>query len=497
MSRLVINWLDQRASTHADHESLCFEGRSMTFAELAARSAAWDRRLTALGVGPGTRVATLLPSTPEMVALAHAIPRGGRLLVPLGIRSSTAEVERLLRRSKSALVLHDGSAASLVDELRSSQSPRAINVREENVEGDPAEPRPASIDLDALHSIVFTSGTSGAAKGVLLSWGNHFWSATAAAFNLGVSRDDRWLVCMPLNHVGGLSVLTRSVLYGSTIELHRRFDADAVNRAIDGNRVTIVSVVANMMQRLLDARGDRPYPATLRAVLIGGGPVPRALIERCRSLAVPIVPTYGLTETASQIVTASPNHPPPAGSSGQALLSAEVRIVGDDARIAAAGEAGEIELRGPMVSPGYLDEPRRAADDWLRTRDRGYLDERGYLFVLGRGDDTVITGGENVHPGEIERALESHPLVAEAFAVGADDEQWGQCLIAAVRTTGEVSESELLRHCRQELAGFKVPRSIELLADFPRTPAGKIARKETARAVGANYKSRDRASVEP
>ncbi len=252
-----------------------------------------------------------------------------------------------------------------------------------------------------------------------LTWGNHYWSAIGSALNVGLDPGDRWLCCLPLNHVGGLSILLRSVLYGNTVaQLHRRFLPEAINTAIHERGAGIVSVVANMLQRMLDANGDRPYPSSLRAILVGGGSTPEALIERCRRRNVPILLTYGLSETASQVATERPGDTASCGV-GQPLAFAEVRVVDDDGRTTPPGTHGQIAVRGPIVSPGYLGEVERRDDEWLHTRDLGWLDQRGYLHVLGRGDDTIVCGGENVHPREVEHALEAHPAVAEAFANGS------------------------------------------------------------------------------
>ena len=187
-----------------------------------------------------------------------------------------------------------------------------------------------------------------------------------------------------------------------------------------------------------------------------------------------------MTETASQIATAAPRRSiDAAGAVGRPLLGVEVRIHGGGDRLCAAGETGSIQVRGPIVSPGYVGAPRRASTDWFTTGDLGSLDANGELHVLGRADDTVISGGENIHPSEVERALESHPAVAETCAFGVPDERWGQRLVACVRLhRGAVaSEAELRQHCAARLASFKVPRHILASGDFPRTPAGKIARR--------------------
>jgi o-succinylbenzoate---CoA ligase len=477
----VPDWLRRRALTHGDHPALEFAGDVVTFAELDRRAAAYDELLHRRGVAAGDVVATLMQSRPELVALAHGVPRRRRIFAPLGVRLAADEVVAMLESCAAKVLFHEEETREVA-----AVAARRLPIDCICVDGDSPSGAASNddgsddpVDLAATHTVVFTSGTSGAPKGVRLTWGNHLWSAMGSAMNLGLIPGDRWLCCLPLNHVGGLSILMRGVLQGSPVELQRRFAPDAVNTAIRERGATVVSVVANMLQRMLDAGGDRPYPRSLRAVLVGGGPVPAALLERCRAARVPVLHTYGLTETASQVATARPARDDP--GVGPPLAFAEIRIVDGDGGIAAPGVAGDIEVRGPMVSPGYLGDGERAAGSWLRTRDRGWLDQRGCLHVLGRGDETIVCGGENVHPAEIERVLETHPAVAEAFAAGVADQRWGAVMHAAVRLVDRAGEAELVAHCRAHLAAFKAPRRIVPVADFPRTPAGKIARREARR----------------
>jgi O-succinylbenzoic acid--CoA ligase len=317
----------------------------------------------------------------------------------------------------------------------------------------------------------------------MLTYGNHLWSANASALNLGLRPDDRWLACLPLFHVGGLSILLRSVIYGTTAVVHTGFDAARVNAAIDDEGITLVSVVANMLQRMLDAHGDRPFPASLRCVLLGGGPAPEPLLRRCAAIGVPVVQTYGLTETASQVVTLAPDDAlRKLGSAGKPLYGAELRIVAENGAECPAGEAGEIAVRGPNVTPGYLNRPEETAaalrDGWLHTGDHGYLDEEGYLYVLDRRDDLIVSGGENVYPAEVEAALQSHPDVLEAGVYGVEDEKWGRVPVAVVvlRAGARVDEPALLACCRERLAGYKLPRRIEFADALPRNVAGKLLR---------------------
>jgi O-succinylbenzoic acid--CoA ligase len=338
------------------------------------------------------------------------------------------------------------------------------------------------IDLAAVHTIVYTSGTTGRPKGAMLTYGNHWWSAMGSALNLGLRDDDRWLAPLPLFHVGGLAILMRSVIYGIPALVHDGFDPTAVNRAIDEDGVTIVSVVSSMLRRMLDARAGRPYPPTLRHVLLGGGPTPLPLLEECRRRGVPVVQTYGLTETASQAATLPPEDAlRKPGSAGKPLLPTELRIE-RDGRPVPIGEAGEIVVRGPTVTPGYADRPEETAralrGGWLYTGDIGRLDDDGYLYVLDRRSDLIISGGENVYPAEIEAVLAAHPAVAEAGVAGQDDARWGRVPVAfvALRPGAAATPEELIAFCRERLARYKVPARVHVVDALPRNAAGKLLR---------------------
>jgi O-succinylbenzoic acid--CoA ligase len=295
-------------------------------------------------------------------------------------------------------------------------------------------------------------------KAVALTYGNFRASASAAAANLPLGRDDRWLCVMPLFHVGGLSILTRSAFAGSSVVLHERFDVEAVRSSLESGEATVVSLVATMLQRLR-AAGLRSAPG-LRAALVGGGPVPVDLLDWGASVGLPLLQTYGMTETCSQIATA------PAGSDAARPLP------GVDLRI---GDGGEILVRGPMVSAGAL-----SADGWLHTGDRGQIDDEGFLHVSGRIKDTIVTGGENVAAAEVEEALVSHPSVTDAAVVGRPDPEWGEAVTAFVVVSGEVADADLVAHARGRLAGYKVPRAIVRVEELPRTASGKLLKGRLA-----------------
>lgn len=526
-------WLARRAYLSPEAPALLFGGRTWTFAELnrAAEEAAGALRavLPDAGIassdGPavGPRVAVLLPNTPDFVVWVHALAKAGAVLVPLNARLTAQEMAWQLQDVGAAALLHDAEyedAARAAASLLGRAAPRLLDVSRDVAPGllghgpgtGAAAPEAAAgaaglagpngafprthIRLDQVHSIVYTSGTTGRPKGAMLTYGNHWWSATGSMLNLGLAPDDRWLACMPLFHVGGLSILLRSVIYGIPVVLHRRFDPEAVNRAIDEDGVTLLSVVAAMLDRMLDARGDQRYPATLRAVLLGGGPAPEALLRRAASAGVPVLQTYGLTETASQTATLAPADAlAKLGSAGKPLFPAEVRIAAEDGgggtRWAAPGEPGEIVVRGPTVTVGYWQRPEATAekfrDGWFHTGDVGFVDADGYLYVLDRRDDMFVSGGENVYPAEIEAALREHEAVADAGVIGLPDQRWGRVPAAAVvlREGAAVSGLELEAFCRRCLAGYKVPKRFVFVEALPRNAAGKLLRRELARLFGA------------
>jgi O-succinylbenzoic acid--CoA ligase len=298
---------------------------------------------------------------------------------------------------------------------------------------------------------------------VQLTYGNFLWSALGSGVALGVDPDERWLCALPLAHVGGLSILVRSVIFSATVVIQERFETESALVALREQQITLISLVATTLARLLDA-GLREPPA-LRWALTGGGPIPEALVARARAAGVPVAATYGLTEACSQVST---NGPP--------LFCTSVRI---------DPSSGEILVAGPTVAPASA-----AADGWLHTGDLGRLDADGSLSVVGRAAETIVSGGENVAPSEVEAVLESHPDVLEAAVVGRKDERWGEAVSAIVVLRAEpaaggpgppagVVEAELRAHCARRLASFKVPKSVTLrTAPLPRTRSGKLLRRD-------------------
>jgi len=462
--------LGARAATTPDRTAVldAETGDALSYRELLA----WvDTLSRSLSFADCQRVGVLLENRPAFPAVVLGAIRYGVTAVPLNRALDDQTLRRQARRADIDVLVCSRRTESTAVEIASCP---VVSADEQTPPSSAGDSRPPAHPPDFSHEalVLFTSGTTGDPKGVRLTVGNLLASAVASAFRLGVDPDDRWLAPLPMYHMGGLAPALRSTLYGTTTVCQREFDADATARVLDEDRVTGVSLVPTMLTRLLDA-GWSP-PACLRFVLLGGGPASQRLIDRCETHGVPVYPSYGATETASQIATATPaqafEH---AGTVGYPLLGTTVKIV-DDGEACDPGEVGELVVAGPTVTPGSLDGEWSVPGGVLRTGDLGYRDDDGCLYVVGRVDDTIVTGGENVHPATITDALRDCPGVEDAAVVGLDDPEWGQRVAAAV--VGDVSTATLADHCRNRLADFQRPKTVAIVDTLPRTASGTVDR---------------------
>src|SRR5699024_9822416 len=278
-------------------------------------------------------------------------------------------------------------------------------------------------------TIIYTSGTTGFPKGVVHTYGNHWWSAAGSMLNLGLSKQDKWLAAVPMFHVSGLSILLRRVIYGIPVYMLENYDKQQFHEALMNKGVTVASVVTMMVQALMYQLNDDRYPDTLRCLRLGGGPAPESLLEKAKARQMPVFQSYGMTETSSQIVILSPVKAlEKIGSSGKPLFPAQLKINAPD------GQVGEIYVKGPMVTKGYFNNEQATnkalIDGWLATGDLGYTDREGFLYVVDRRKDLIISGGENIYPTEVENVLSSMEGVQEVGVVGKADDKWGQVPVA-------------------------------------------------------------------
>jgi O-succinylbenzoic acid--CoA ligase len=426
---LVESWLARAARTRPGAIALETAGGAATYAQLDAAVTRAARALSGLGVVAGDRVALALAAGAPFVEALHGCMRLGAVAVPIDLRLSGAE---RAARVEGCVTLVD---APLAGPERAASS------------------GPHTHDLDAAAIVVHTSGTTSAGRPVELTYGNWLWSALGSAVALGLDPAERWLCTLPLSHVGGLSILLRSAIYATTAVVHDGFDAHAAARALQAGEASLVSVVPTTLARLLDA--GLHEPPGLRAALVGGGPIPPALIERARAAGVRTVTTYGLTEACSQVTTGGP-----------ALFCTRVQIA----------PGGEILVAGPTVAPGAA-----ATDGWLHTGDLGAHDARdASLTVTGRAADTIVTGGENVAPTEVEAVLATHPAVADVAVHGAPDADWGERIVATIVLSpgATATHHELAGYCRVRMARYKVPKEFRFSLDLPRTQSGKLLRRD-------------------
>ncbi|MDQ2048910.1 class I adenylate-forming enzyme family protein [Natronolimnohabitans sp. A-GB9] len=493
--------LSHRTATTPDRTALIDDetGRTWTYRDLDRRV---DRTAADLESALETdeeavRIGILMDTRPAFVTVFFAAMRTGVTVVPLNVRETVAELsEKVDRTDPSVLVCECDTESAALEVSRSTDSVPVLSVDTPATDTVAELPTEASstgesstavaVDPVALEPaetlvILFTSGTSGEPKAVRLTVGNLVASATASAFRLGVDPADRWLCCLPMYHMGGLAPVVRSTLYGTTVVLQRTFDRHETKRVLAEYDCTGVSLVPTMCKRLLEA-GWEPTDA-LRFVLLGGAPATTELLERCRDAGVPVYPTYGMTETASQIATATPaetaSHE---GTVGRPLVATDVTVVDEDGDPLPAGETGEFVVSGPTVTPGYCSAAATESafdEHGLQTGDIGYRDDDGRLWVLNRRSDRIVTGGENVDPGAVLAALRAHPDVEDGAVVGLEDPEWGERVAALVVPTDDVDIDlgSLLAHCEDRLAGFKRPKTIGVADSLPRTASGTVDRE--------------------
>jgi len=429
----AVPWLARAAAAHPDRPAVVTAEGAPTCADLARTAAAGAGALVARGVGKGDRVALALPPGRAFAEALHACLWLGAVVVPVDLRLAPAERERW----------SDGAAVVVSEALE--------------LAGRGPAPAPAGPDHPVVRT--HTSGTSRGARPVTLTRSNWEASARGTAAALGVHPRERWLCVLPATHVGGLSILIRSAIHATTAVVHAGFDAAAVRRSLQEDGITLVSLVPTMLARLLDA--GLQSPPALRCALVGGGPVPPALLNRAREAGIPVAQTYGLTEACSQVTVSAIGDP---STAGMPLPGTDVRIAAD----------GEILVAGPTIAPGAAGD-----DGFLHTGDLGSLDGAGRLTITGRKSEIIVTGGENVAPAEVESVLAQHPAVADSAVFARPDAEWGERVSAAVvlRPGLSASPEELRAHCAGRLAGFQVPKDFDLVPELPRTPTGKVLRR--------------------
>ena len=462
---------------------------SWTFRGVADATVTVAALLHERGVGRGDRVAVLADGS-SLYALAFlTIPAVGRALVPLNTRYSPSELAAAAADATPALLLTDRPATDVrglapqiitIDEMTETLRERSGVSRDELTFGHE----------DDTAAIFYTGGTTDRAKGVVMTHRNKLVDALSLIAGLDLDEHDRWLVMSPMFHAAGSFNVIPCLWIGATQVFLPRFDATAVLRTIEEQQCTITFGVPTMLQALADAQQQvRADVSSLRLLGYGGAPITDALARRVAETFpdVELCAMYGATEMGP-MATIHRHHErtlgtPRGRSAGRPVLGVDVRIVSPDGRALPPGERGEIVVRGPNITPGYWRKPEvtaaavRGGAYW--SGDIGELDDAGYLFVVDRAKDMIITGGENVYGTEVEDVLASHPAVVEAAVVGRPDPRWGEIVTAIVVLRAPATAIELEEHCRERLANYKVPRRFEVRESaLPRSAAGKMLKRE-------------------
>ena len=475
---------------------------SLTYGELDARAIAMAERLWALGAVRGHAVTLCANPSPDAVAALFALWRAGCVAVPLHERLTRSEVAYARRIVNATLHIDNSTLHILATAGGSGGSGGPGDSSGPGSSRGTASPAPVS----GLIAYILTSGSSGAPRALGFTRDPFAASASAVASRLGLTADDRWGLCLSLGHIGGLSLVVRAVMTGASVRLWPKFDAASVARAVLGGQVTHLAVVPVMLRRILSHLVGERIPPSLRCVLVGGAAASRPLLDEAWSAGLPVAPTWGMTETASQIATALPDlarrRP---GTAGRPLRGVEVRVAPrgraphDTAEGSPAHTApGALQVRGPTLASAVIRGPGEPPaplptdpDGWFTTSDVGRVDREGLVWIGGRADEIIVSGGLNVSPAEVERVIGTLPGVRDAVAFGLPDEEWGEVVAAVVeadeRTVGAESVD---RHCRARLAAGRRPTRILVVDELPRTWTGKTMRVRVRERYGPLLEAR-------
>ena len=505
MGQNVGTFLSKRARLNPKLEAVIdtHAGRRFTFAELNARSNRTARALAGLGISKGDRIGLLLMNGPEFIESFFGIAKIGGVVVPLNWRLVAAELAFILKDSGCRALIYGEEFAEVVADLYAdgdatdierwiqvgkdeSRADFALGYDKLQSEASDAEPEVTAGDDDMLY-ILYTSGTTGLPKGVVHTHETAMWAVLTIAATAEMRFKDRYLLCLPLFHVGALTPLTGNIYAGVTCVVMRAFDPVAAWNLIRDEQITnalAVPAMLNFMHHAYQAAGGKiEIPERLRWIMCGAAPVPVTLIETYADLGIEIHQVYGLTESCGPACLLGPDEAlAKAGSTGKAFFHTEVRVVNEQGRDVEVGEPGEVWIRGPHIMKGYWNRPDATAetivDGWLHSGDVATLDKEGFVTIQDRTKDMIISGGENVYPAEIENVILSHPKVAEAAVIGQPSERWGESPLAVVVPTDDsLSAQEVLDHCQGKLARFKQPRSVEFVDEIPRNPTGKVLKR--------------------
>jgi acyl-CoA synthetase (AMP-forming)/AMP-acid ligase II len=487
------------ADRYPDRVALSTNDEEVSYSDLHGRVQRCAGALRELGVGRSDIVGVLLHNSADFIELVGACAHLGAIFMPLNWRLAGAELAYIADHAGAKLLVSEPELRDLLDDLREQGGDRTWVTLGEGDERwqslddarAGAEPvvAPEPVDGDDLMRLMYTSGTTSRPKGVMITYANLYWKSTGQVVELEMTARDIGLACGPLYHVGALDMVTTNLLYvGGGTHILRRFDVGAVLDAIERRKITLTWFAPAMVNAVIAAEDLKERDLeSVRLIQNGGEKMPLPLIKKVLD-AFPSAwfsDAYGLTETVSGDTYLNKGKMlDKLGSVGKPILHTQVRIVDEDDKPVPAGEVGEVVVRGPKVCKGYWKDEEATAKTlrggWLHTGDLGSLDEDGYLFIVDRLKDMIISGGENIASSEVERVVYEHDAVVEAAVVGSPHERWGEVPVAYIvlREGASVEEEELDAHCRERLAKYKTPKGFRFIDALPRNPSGKVLKRE-------------------
>ncbi|KUH97324.1 long-chain-fatty-acid--CoA ligase [Mycobacterium sp. IS-3022] len=468
--------------------------RAVTFADLDARSNRGAQAFRAAGVGFGDRVAFIEKNGIEFFEVVCALSKLGAIVVPVNWRLAPAEMAHIIDDAGARVVVVGAEFFGHVEaiENRLAADIVAVGAHPRWPEFDawlaehPAEDPCVATQPDDVAFLMYTSGTTGAPKGVILTNDNYFCKATGIAEKWRFDTDSVSLAVMPMFHMAGSGWALVGLGEGARTVVLRDVDPPAILEAVGRHGITNMLLVPVVIQRLLETPGvERTDFTCLRAIVYGASPITDdVLVKALERFDCDLLQVYGQTETTGSITQLDRHDPELLRSCGKPFPWVEVRIVDPEGRDVPVGTVGELWTRSRQNMRGYWNNPDATAatltdDGWLKTGDAGYLDSEGYVFLHDRVKDMIVSGGENVYPAEVENVLMTHPAVADAAVIGVPDATWGEAVKAIVVPAegGCPTESELIAYARDRLAGFKLPKSVSFAEGLPRTPSGKVLKR--------------------
>ncbi len=481
--------LERALRVGSDRCAVICEDRRHTYAELGKRCRRLAGGLRRLGLEKGDRVAVNALNSERYLELFLAVPAAGMVFVPINARLAEPEVAAILEDSRPRVLFSDQASIGAAAEIEHVLS--MPDGYEELVGGAPEATLGDDVDEGDLAALFYTSGTTAAAKGAMHSHGGLLSSAQNFMSTWPFGPDTSWLICSPMFHTGGILAVLATVWHGGTHVILPAFQPDLALDTIERERATHTLMVPTMLAAAIEEQLERPRDvSSLRYLSHGASPIAIATLRRAHR-AFPdaeLLHVYGTTETTP--ITTLMRHEervldaPESGSCGQPAVGVDVRIFDSDGRDAAPGEVGELVVRSPSVMLAYWEKPEETAkvlhDGWYWSGDLGYRDVHSHIFLVDRAKDMIVTGGENVYCAEVESALYEHPDVLEASVFGIPDERWGEAVHAVIvlRSPG-VTPAVLIAHCKERIAGFKVPKGVEIRERaLPKSAAGKILKRE-------------------